>query len=82
MILIGPLAASMTSQPVVNINGHGRFRDLPIWARAGEFVLLHKQKPFIKEDLRDSKETKDDAYVENLYTSWRRVSEENKQRIG
>ena len=46
-----------------------------------ELVLLHKQKQFITEDLQDSKKALEDAYVEALYDSWRRASEESQRQF-
>ena len=41
-----------------------------------EWVMIHKQRHFLNEDLQDSKRSLEDAYVEEMYNAWRAASEE------
>ena len=46
-----------------------------------EMLIVQKQKPFIRENIQDSKQATQDAYIEDLYNSWRLVSEEGQKQF-
>ena len=46
-----------------------------------ELVVVQKQRQFIKEDLQDSKQALETAYVEEIYHSWRAASEEGQRQL-
>ena len=46
----------------------------------GQWVVMTKQKSFIREDIQDSMKSMENAFAEELYNHWREASSEGQQK--